>query len=541
MDREIIILGHKNPDTDSVASAISYSALKNKLGIKAVPKVCSAITGEAKHVLELLNIKAPELLETMELRALDFMNTSHPKLWEGETLRNIGCVMEKEGVKTVPLVDENNQVTGIITAGDFAKLYLKEIYTGEIISSGVEIENVQKTLNGTIFLGEGHQLISGRIVVGAMGKDKLVSTLGDNDILLIGDREDCQLEALDRGIKALIITGGTQPNQKVLELAKRKNVPVLGYCGDTFSAARLISLSRKGKDIMSKNPITIDVNTTITTVKELFAQKKYRSFPVVNEKGQLLGIVTKGEILNAQPKKVILVDHNEKSQSVEGLEWGEIVEIIDHHRLGDVQTTKPIYINCKPVGSTATLVAEMYINKKITPDREIASLMLAAILSDTVILKSPTTTAKDKEMAFFLSEVTGLEIKDFGKKIYAWSNNLDNITPFEMLTQDLKEFSFLKGKVAMGQFETTDVKIVLEKKDLIIAEMLKLQKKRNLAHVTMMITDIIEGDSYLISQGSLESYLQMAFGAPVDGVLHLPGVMSRKLQIVPPLSCVLNV
>lgn len=541
MESEIIVLGHKNPDTDSVASAISYSALKNKLGVNAVPKVCSVITGEAKHVLELLNIKAPELLETMELRAVDFMNTQHPCLWEGETLKNIGCVMEREGVKTIPLVNKDNEITGIITAGDFAKLYLQEIYTGEIISSGVDVENVRKNLNGTIFCGEGSHLISGRIVVGAMGKEKLIKTLKDNDILLIGDREECQIDALIHGIKALIITGGVEPTRRVLELAKEKNVPILGYCGDTFSAARLISLSRRGKDIMTKHPVTIDVNTTISSVKELFAQKKYRSFPVINEKGQVLGIVTKGEILHAQPKKVILVDHNEKTHSVEGLEWGEIVEIIDHHRLGDVQTQKPIYINCKPVGSTATLVAEMYLSNSITPEKEIAALMLAAILSDTIILKSPTTTAKDREMAFYLSEATGLDIKEFGKKIYAWSNNLENITPFEMLTQDLKEFSFLKGKVAMGQFETTDVKVILDKKDQIMKEMIKLQKKKNIAHVTMMVTDIVEGDSYLLSQGTLEAYIQMAFGTPIKGVYHLPGVMSRKLQIVPPLSAVLNV
>ena len=540
MGNELIVLGHKNPDTDSVASAISYSALKNKLGEPAVAKVCSAITGEAKHVLELLDIKAPEVLETMELRAMDFMNKNHPCLWEGETLKNIGCVMEKIGVKTVPLVDTDNKVTGMITAGDFAKLYLQEIYSGEIISNAIDIANIQKTLNGVVYLGEKDQVISGRIVVGAMGLDKLLETINKTDILIIGDREDCHLKSLEHGISGLVITGGTKPSEDVLNLATQKKVPILGFSGDTFTAARLISLARRGVDIMSTTPLTIDVNSSITEVKELFAQKKYRSFPVVDEEGRYLGCVSKGEILNAQPKKVILVDHNERSQSVEGLEWGEVVEIIDHHRLGDIQTTKPIYINCKPVGSTATLVAEMYQQNRIVPDKKIAALMLAAILSDTVILKSPTTTQKDRDMAKALAEQTQKNIKDFGKSIYSWSSNLETITPYEMLNQDMKVFSFLKGKVAIGQFETTNSHGVLDKKEMLYKEMEKLKKKKNVEHVLLLITDIVDGDSYLLSQGDLNSYIKTAFGTPKEGVNYLQGVMSRKLQIVPPLSESLN-
>ncbi|SHK34999.1 manganese-dependent inorganic pyrophosphatase [Anaerobranca californiensis DSM 14826] len=541
MDGEIIVLGHKNPDTDSVASAISYSVLKNKLGQRCVPKVCSAITGEAKHVLELLEIEPPEVLDTMELKVIDFMNREHPYLSEEETLKNIGYIMGKEGVKSIPLVDKDNVVTGIITAGDFARLYLQEISSGETISTGIDLESVQKTLNGTIFLGDKNQLISGRIIVGAMGVEKLVSNLGENDILLIGDREDCQIQGLEHGINALILTGGTQPSEKVLELAKRKGIPVLGYPGDTFSAARLISLARKGREIMTKEPCTVDLNTTVTRVKELFNQKKYRSFPVVNEKGQYLGMVSKGEILNAQPKKIILVDHNEKSQSIDGLEWGEIIEIIDHHRLGDVQTKKPIFINCKPVGSTATLITEMYLQKGIVPEKKIAALLLAAILSDTVILKSPTTTSQDQEMALYLANLTGLDIKEFGGKIYGWSENLENITPYEIVTGDLKEFSFLKGRLALGQFETTDIHRILEKKEAISAEMEKLKNKKGLDHILMVITDIIEGDSYMLSIGSLNTYVELAFTKPENGIIYLPGVMSRKLQIVPPLSEVLNV
>lgn len=540
MKNEIIILGHKNPDTDSVASAISYSVLKNELGQPSVPKVCSAITGEAKHVLELLGIEAPKVLETMELRAIDIMNTQYPSLWEGESLKNIGYAMEKNIVKTIPLVDTNGILSGIITAGDFAKLYLQEIYSGEIISEPIAIENIRKTLGGVIFCGNGGVEISGRILVGAMSVEKLVDNLEPNDILIIGDRENCQLAALDHGINGMVITGAVKPSEKVLKMAEQKNIPVIGFSGDTFTAARIISLSRSGKNIMSKNPLTLDINSSITEIKELFAQKGFRSFPVVDEEGKFIGIVTKGEILHARPRKMILVDHNERSQSVEGLEWGEVVEIIDHHRLGDIQTTKPIYINCKPVGSTATLVAEMYQQNKISPSKKIAALMLAAILSDTVILKSPTTTQQDMDTAKYLASIAQLVIKEFGQSIYSWSNNLDNITPFEILTLDLKEFSFVKGKVAIGQFETTDSKKVLELKSELIKEMEKILKKKNLDHVLLTVTDIIEGDSYILSTGSLKNSMTQAFGNPQKETYNLPGVMSRKLQIVPPLSTVLN-
>ncbi|QNO14410.1 putative manganese-dependent inorganic diphosphatase [Alkalicella caledoniensis] len=540
MKKEIIILGHKNPDTDSVASAISYSALKNKLGQSSVPKVCSAITGEAKHVLELLDIEAPKLLETMELRAIDIMNTEHPSLWEGESLKNIGFAMEQNRVKTIPLVDTEGVIKGIITAGDFAKLYLQEIYSGEIISAPIRLEKIRTTLNGIIYSGDSDERISGRILVGAMSVEKLLENLEVTDILIVGDRENCHLAALEHGINGLIITGGVKPTEKVLEMAKVKNTPVIGFNGDTFTAARLISLSRSGKNIMTKNPLTLDINSTVTEIKDMFAQKGFRSFPVVDDEGKLLGIVTKGEILNSKPKKIILVDHNERSQSVEGLEWGEVIEIIDHHRLGDIQTTKPIYINCKPVGSTATLVAEMYQQHNITPNKKIASLMLAAILSDTVILKSPTTTDQDRDAAKYLSTVSELSIKEFGKSIYSWSNNLDNITPFEMLTLDLKEFSFLKGKMAIGQFETTDSETVLKLRSELIKEMERMIRKRNLDHVLLAITNIVEGDSYLLSVGNLKSYINQAFGAPENEIHKLNGVMSRKLQIVPPLSGVLN-
>jgi len=540
MKNEVIILGHKNPDTDSVASAISYSALKNTLGLPSVPKVCSAITGEAKHVLELLEIEPPELLDTMELRAIDIMNTEHPSLWDGESLKNIGYSMEKNRVKTIPIVDSDGIIRGIITAGDFAKLYLQEIYSGEIISAPLRLEEIRTTLNGVIYSGNGDEKISGRILVGAMSVEKLLENLNPSDILITGDRENCHLAALEHGINGLVITGGIKPTDKVIELAKEKKIPIIVFQGDTFTAARLISLSRSGKNVMTRNPITLDINTTITEIKELFAEKGFRSFPVVDENGRFLGIVTKSELLHAKPKKVILVDHNERSQSVEGLEWGEVVEIVDHHRLGDIQTTKPIYINCKPVGSTATLVAEMYQQNNVIPDKKIASLMLAAILSDTVILKSPTTTQQDKDAANYLASITNLTIQDFGRSIYAWSNNLDNITPFEMLTLDLKEFSFLKGKVAIGQFETTDSETVLNLKPELIKEMERMLKKRNLAHVLLAVTDIVEGDSYLLSYGTLKSYINQAFGISREDTYKLSGVMSRKLQIVPPLSGVLN-
>ncbi|WP_353893790.1 putative manganese-dependent inorganic diphosphatase [Proteinivorax hydrogeniformans] len=534
---ETIVIGHKNPDTDSIASAIAYSELKNRLGEKCIAKRSGSLNPETEHILNVLAIEAPEYIESLELSVKELLTESYQTLQKDETLKRIGTLMQEEEIKSLPLLNANGTLAGVITPGDFAKLYLQEIGSGEISYSKILLKNAVENLNATVFHQGKDTFLTGRILIGAMDTENLEHSLKPNDTLVIGDRVKGQRVAILRGVSTLILTGGCKPRDEILELAKEFDVNLLGFMGDSFTAARLLALARSGSDVMTESPQTVVESTKLSELKKLFSATQYRAFPVVDESSRFKGIITKGDVINATSPKVILVDHSETSQGIEGLNWGEVVEIIDHHRLGDIQTQKPIPINCRPVGSTATLVAEQYFIHNIELSPKMAALLLSALISDTVMLKSPTTTSTDANMAKKLAEIAGVSLKDFGREVYKWTEKIADLSADELLNQDLKEFEFSGGKVAIGQVETTSVDKILDQKSEFLKAMEYKSVENGYKQMMFIITDIVCGDSYAICYGDDSSRLAEAFNQTLQkSIVFLPGVMSRKLQVVPVLG-----
>ncbi|WP_350344180.1 putative manganese-dependent inorganic diphosphatase [Proteinivorax tanatarense] len=539
--KETIVIGHKNPDTDSIASAIAYSELKNRLGGSCVAKRCGGLNTETEHILKFLDISAPEYIEDLELRVKDILVNSYPALPKEETLKKIGTLMGEKEIKSLPLLHDNSTLAGIITPGDFAKLYLQEIESGEIFYSKILIKNAVENLKAEVFYQGKDIFLTGRILIGAMDVEKLKLVLKPNDTLIIGDRFEGQKVAIQRGISTLVLIGGCKPNKEIIELAKQYNVNILGFEGDSFTAARLLALARSGSDVMTTSTQTVDESTKLSELKDLFSSTGFRAFPVVDESNKFQGMITKKDVIDITSPKVILVDHSETSQSVEGLNLSEIVEIIDHHRLGDIQTQKPIPINCRPVGSTATLVAEQYFINNINIKTKMAALLLSAIISDTVMLKSPTTTSFDVNMAKRLSEIAKVSLKDFGKEVYSWTEKIADLSAEELLNQDLKEFEFSSGKVAIGQVETTSVEKILEAKDEFIKSMEEQSTQNDYQLMMLIITDIISGDSYAICYGGKGTEVAKAFNQSIsENIFFMPKVMSRKLQVIPVLGKIFN-
>lgn len=534
----VYVSGHRNPDTDSICSAIAYAYLKRiSEGINAIPVRLGPINRETKFVLDYFGVEEPIFIENVYTQVQDIKFDKPLVFKENTSMFEAWNAMMEKNIRTIAVVDNENKLIGIATVGDLAKAYLSSSH--ELSKYKIPIDNILATLKGEEILRYVDYL-EGDILVAAMSKENVLKRIKKGDILIIGDRDDIQQAAIQQGIKALIITGNNGISEKIFELAKQYKVTIIKVVPDTFDTVKLLNQSIPLSYVIKKEDLlTFRVSDYIDDVKEVMLKYRYRNFPVVDEEGKVVGLLARRHILDYERKNVIMVDHNEFSQAVEGIEQARILEIIDHHRIGTIETEQPILFRNHPVGSTATIINRLFEEKGLIPEPKIAGIMCAAILSDTLVFKSPTCTPEDVRAAKKLAEIANIDINEFGTEMFKAGTSLEGKTVEEIFYTDFKEFTINNYKIGIGQVNTlTDAG---ELKQQLISFMEKVKKDKDYDILLLMLTDIINEGSEILFVGNNKELLQRAFNVEIkNNSFYLPYVISRKKQVLPPLVKAIN-
>lgn len=539
MTEHVYVIGHKNPDTDSICAALSFARLKQRMGLDNV-MACRAgkVNRETEYVLNAFKVPAPEYLPDVNLRVKDLLNGPIPTVNPQTSLQEAWQMMKKNNQKTLPIVDENGRMLGMISVGDLSSSYIENMGDLDFGPLHISAQNVVKTLKGELLVGSEDQELQGCVYVGAMHHKTFETFIKPGNIVLVGDRETAQESALRIGVSVLILTGGAKLGPELEKSARQKGAIVISVPSDTFTAARLLPMSAPVQSIMkTEGVITFQGDDLITEVRSKMLETRYRNYPVLDEQERVVGLISRYHLLKLSRKKLILVDHNEWGQAVKGAEQSQILEVVDHHRVGGIQTSDPISFRNEPVGSTCTIVAKCYQEQGIEPEKGIAGIMLAAILSDTVIFKSPTCTETDQEIAAYLEKIAGVDAKEFGIQMFKSSSNLAERKVEELIEEDLKEFSVSDYKVGIGQISVMGLEGLENLREELTQKLEAARSAKGLRYLLLMITDLIEENTDLWIAGDKPEEIAKAFSQPLEqNRVFLAGVLSRKKQVVPPLT-----
>lgn len=536
----IIVIGHKNPDTDSICSAVAYANLKNQLKPGCyVPKRAGRINNETAFVLDYFKIDTPDLIEDVNTQVMDIEYRKTPGVKDNISIKAAWKMMRELDVVTLPIVERNNILEGIITINDIAKSYMDDFESDVISKAKTPYANLVEVLEGTLVSGNPHNhIINGKVIIGAANPHLIENMISKDDIMIVGDRVDTQICGIEMGVGCLILCLDAPVNPLVLQLAAERECSVITTKLDTYTVARLINQSIPVKYFMRKdNLITFQLDETVEAIKEIMSKKRHRDFPIVDDWGHYYGMVSRRNLLALRKKKVILVDHNEKSQAIDGIEDAEICEIIDHHRLGSLQTISPVYFRNQPVGCTATIVYQMYQENNQPISREIAGILCAAILSDTLLFRSPTCTSLDKACAEQLAKIAEIDMEAFAMEMFEAGSSLKNKTPEELFNQDYKAFQVDKMGIGVSQVSSINQRELDNVAALMQEYVPAALPSMPTQLVYVMLTNIHNQRSDLLAFGAdAEKYAAEAFHVKADkNICHLPGVVSRKKQVVPAL------
>ena len=534
MARPIYIIGHKNSDLDSVASAYAYAKLLQLQGNEgAIAARNGELKPEIRFVLERYEVQPPEVLEDVYLQVRDVMKRGVTCAHMNQTILEAGQMLQEHNRRSMPVVDDENKVHGIIATEDFAKLFFNDLDPRAVNRVQLQRENIVRVLKGRVLV-EGRRALGNRILVAAMEADTMADYVEPGCLVVIGDREDAQLRAIEGGAAVLVVTGDLLVSARTLAAARQQGVMVISTAHHTFTAVRLINLSISTQDIMSREFDFCHPGDLMSEVQNVLARR--RSLPVVDEEGKLIGYLSRTDLIKANPKRVVLVDHNERSQAVDGIEEAELLGIIDHHRIADVHTNRPIMFRADPVGCTGTIIAGLYHEAGIEIPRDVAGLMLAGLLYDTLILRSPTCTPRDERVATELATITGEDIEQYGQAIFAAAaQDLNARTAEEMITSDFKEFTVGETKFAIGTVETATPSYIEKRIPELLSTMRQLAHERNYTSFLFMIVDIINMQCHLLICGG-EHAIADALGIQLEPDGHsviVDGLVSRKKQLVP--------
>ena len=441
----IYVTGHKNPDSDSICAAYSYAEFKNLTGdTKAVPVRLGNISQETQFVLDYFGAEAPELLKTVRLMVKDLNFDKISPVLPTLSLKAAWNVMKENNMKTLPVADENNHLLGVLSVSNLTSCYM-DMWDNTILSkSNTTLENILDTLSATAcYINENLKTFPGKIVVSAMDPKSMVDHINAGDIAIVGDREEAQVALIDKKVALMIVTGSHTPCENIITLARENGVTVIVTPHDSFTTSRLIVQSVPVEYVMAKeNIVSFTNDDLVDDIKDAMAQTRFRSYPVTDENGRVLGMVARYHLISKHKKKVIQVDHNERGQSVDGLEDAEVLEIIDHHRVADIQTSNPIFFRNEPIGSTSTIVAKCFFERGLTPSKTAAGLLCSAIISDTLLFRSPTCTPQDEEICRRLAEIAGISsVEDYAKEMFKAGTSLKGKTVEQIFNQDYKPFS----------------------------------------------------------------------------------------------------
>ncbi len=537
MPRPIYIIGHKSSDLDSVASAYAYARL---LQLQGEDQAIAARNGELKpeihFVLERYQVQPPEALDDVYLQVRDVMRRGVTCAYIDQPLLEAGQLLQEHNRRSMPVVDADNKVHGVIATEDFAKLFFNDLDPRSVNRVPLNRDNIVSVLKGRVLV-EGRRKLGNRVIVGAMEAETMVDYIEPGCLVVLGDREDAQLKAIEHGAAALVVTGDLLVSPHTLAAAKKQGVLIISTPHHTFTVVRLINLSISVQDIMYRDFDSCHAEDQMSEVQRKLARR--RSLPVVDAEGKLVGYLSRTDMLNAHPKRVVLVDHNEQSQAVDGIDEAELLGIIDHHRIADVHTNKPIMFRADPVGCTGTIITGLYHEAGIDIPREVAGLLLAGLLYDTLILRSPTCTSRDERVADELARITGEDIEQYGQEIFtAAAADLNARSAIELLTSDFKEFSVGSTKFAVGTVETASPATIEKRTAELLSTMQQLSKQRGYSCFLFMIVDIINMKCTLLVWGGEEAVSQV-LGAPLQADGHtivVDGLVSRKKQLVPQLN-----
>ena len=545
MENVVYVTGHKNPDSDSICAAYSYAEFKNKTSnLPAVPVRLGAVNRETQFILDYFGVEAPRFLETVKLKVEDLDIDTIEPIKAGLSLKNAWNIMRDNHLKSLPVVDESGRLIGMLSISNLTSSYM-DIGDNDILGkSKTPIGNIVDTLNATaLYVNEDCKTFDGKIAVTAMLPESLREIVQEGDIAIVGDRPDAQEELIDIKASLIIITGSHAPTNEILEAAKKAGVTIISTPYDSFTASRLLLQSIPvGYVMATKELISFSQAELVEDIKDVMAETRYHSYPVTDNEGKVIGTVSRYHLISKHKKKVIQVDHNERGQSVNGIEEAEILEIIDHHRVADIQTSNPIFFRNEPIGSSSSIVAKCYFEKGLTPSKEVAGLLCGAIISDTLLFKSPTCTEQDKEICLKLAEIAGIKsVEEFAKEMFKAGTSLKGKTVGEIFNQDFKPFTMGETKVGVAQVNTMDIDGFMPLKDEMLDFMESEAKSKGYDVVMLLLTDILTEGSQILVAGERPDYVEKTFNVELkDSMAFLPGILSRKKQVIPPLTAVVN-
>ena len=536
----IYVTGHKNPDSDSICAAYAYSEFKNKIGeTKTVACRLGDVNQETQFILDYFDAEAPKFLNTVKLKVEDLQFDNISPISPDISLKTAWTIMRDKNIKTLPVADENNHLLGVLSVANLTSCYM-DIWDNRILAkSNTTLDNIIDTLSAKVcYVNEDIKFFPGKIAVTAMQPDTMTEHIEEGDIAIVGDREEAQAALINLNVSLMIVTGGYAPSEKIISLAKEHGVTVIVTQHDSFTASRLIVQSIPvGYVMVKENIVSFTTDDLVDDIKGVMAETRFRSYPVLDQNGRVVGTVSRYHLISNHKKKVIQVDHNERGQSVDGLEDAEILEIIDHHRVADIQTNNPIYFRNEPVGSTSTIVAKCFFENGIRPSRKAAGLLCGAIISDTLLFRSPTCTPQDKYICKKLAEIAGINIEEFAKEMFKAGTSLKGKTVEQIFNTDFKPFTIEGTKVGISQVNTMDIEGFMPLKEEMLNYMDQKAKEAGLEMVMLLLTDILNEGSEILVTGAKPEIVEKAFKITLkDKGAFLPGVLSRKKQVVPPIT-----
>ena len=536
---KIYVIGHKNPDTDSICSAIAYADLRQKVtGQVHEAKRAGHVNDETAYVLDRFKVEAPKLLTDVRLQVRDLDIHEMPGLKPNASIRDTWERMRQEQAKTLPIV-KDDELVGVVSTGDIAKSYM-DVYDSEILSKArTQYRNIIKTLDGTMITGNEHgYFMRGKVAIGASSPNLMEEFIEKDDLVILGDREEAQACAVNIDASCMVICKDAEVSPKLIQKAKEQSIVIIQTPYDTFTTARLINQSIPVKFYMTSGPLTMfRMNDYVDDIKDIMAKKRFRDFPILDRHGRFKGFISRRRFLGASKKKVILVDHNERSQAVDGIEEAEIIEIIDHHRLGDIETVSPITFRNQPVGCTATIINQMYEENEIEVPREIAGLLCGAIISDTLLFRSPTCTPLDERTAKKLAKISDIDLEQMAQEMFNAGSNLKGKSAEDICFQDFKQFTVNDTIFGVGQITSMSKEELAAIRDMMTEHLPKVLEAHNLNMIYFMLTDILAESTELLCVGTGARGIALsAFDLPDNAKsLILKGVVSRKKQLIPVL------
>jgi manganese-dependent inorganic pyrophosphatase len=535
VSRPVYVTGHRNPDTDSIASAIGYAELLGRIdpNTSYVPVRLGDVNAQTRWVLERSGADEPRFLAHVMLRVRDVMQERFHRADAEEAVRDVGLTMAREHLDLVPIVAPDGDLVGVVTERTLARRYIRESReASSLVDAPTRVTAIADALGGDLLAGED-RAVAGRVWVFAMEDGWPGSGISDGDVVVVGNRADVVRHLVDKGVALIVLSNDARPDAELLEHATSHGTSVIASPLDSYVSGRMITLAAPCTALMDPDPMTVRPDDLLSDVADLVKSVHYGAAIAVDPGQRPVGLVSRTDLVSPAPRRVVLVDHAEQAQSVRGIDQAEVVEILDHHHIGSIETRVPVRATFDPVGSTATLVVERFRQNGMEPSRTTAAALLGAVLSDTVILNSPTTTERDRSVVEYLERVLNVDAGEFGREMFESGSDVADANADELVDRDAKEYEVGHAKIAIAQVETVG-KALADRTEELREALVRANERHGRTLSALMVTDILDEGTTLIAVGDL-AVVERAFGDVDGGVVDLPGVMSRKKQVAPVL------